>query len=49
MNGGVPYTRHDGSSLRVFFANTFKITYEKVNDYLIFVDTPELYKQLDFC
>jgi ketosteroid isomerase-like protein len=44
MNGRVTYTRHDGSTLSVFFANTFKMEGDKIKDYLIFVDTSELYK-----
>lgn len=44
MNGRVTYTRHDDSQLSVFFANTFKMQGDKIKDYLIFVDTSELYK-----
>jgi ketosteroid isomerase-like protein len=43
MNGRVTYTRHDGSQLSVYFANTFKMKGDKVKDYLIFVDTSQLY------
>lgn len=45
MNGRVTYTRHDDSDLQVFFANTFKLQGGKIKEYLIFVDTSELYKQ----
>jgi len=44
MNGRVTYTRHDGSELTVFFSNTFKMKGDKIGEYLIFVDTSELYK-----
>jgi len=43
MNGKVTYTRHDGSTLTVFFANTFKMNHYKIKEYLIFVDTSALY------
>lgn len=43
MNGRVSYTRHDDSQLTVFFANTFKMFGNKIKDYLIFVDTSQLY------
>ena len=45
MNGRVTYTRHDDSELIVHFANTFKLAGNKISDYLIFVDTSELYKE----
>jgi len=44
MNGRVTYTRHDGSELTVFFSNTFKMRGDKIGEYLIFVDTSELYR-----
>lgn len=45
MNGRVTYTRHNGSQLRVFFSNTFKMKNDKIQAYYIFVDTSELYSQ----
>jgi len=42
-HGFVTYTRHDGSTLRVPFANVFNMNGELVKDYLIFVDTLTLY------
>lgn len=45
MNGRVTYTRHNGSQLRVFFSNTFKMENGKIREYYIFVDTSELYNQ----
>jgi ketosteroid isomerase-like protein len=47
MNGRVTYTRHDGSQLIVFFANTFKMQADKIKDYYIFVDTSQLYAKAD--
>lgn len=44
MNGRVTYTRHDDSTLAVFFANTFKMKGDKIRDYFIFVDTSALYQ-----
>ena len=43
-HGMVTYTRHDGSTLTVQFANIFKMKGELIKDYLIFADTSELYK-----
>ncbi len=43
MNGRVTYTRHDDSQLTVFFANTFKMQGTRIREYLIFVDTSQLY------
>lgn len=43
MNGRVTYTRHDDSQLSVFFANTFKMQGTRIKEYLIFVDTSQLY------
>jgi hypothetical protein len=42
-HGMVTYTRHDDSTLSVPFSNIFKIDNGKVNDYLIFADTSQLY------
>lgn len=41
--GEVTYTRHDGSTLSVPFANIFKLAGERVRDYLIYVDASALY------
>jgi ketosteroid isomerase-like protein len=45
MNGRVTYTRHDGSRLTVYFANTFKMEGDRIGEYLIFVDTSRLYAE----
>lgn len=45
MNGRVTYTRHNGSQLSVYFSNTFKLKGDKIKDYLIFVDTSQLYAE----
>ncbi len=42
-HGTVCYTRHDGSQLTVPFADIFRCEGEKVRDYLIFIDTSQLY------
>jgi len=42
-HGMVTYTRHDTSTLSVPFSNIFKIDNGKINDYLIFADTSQLY------
>jgi len=42
-HGSVTYTRHDGSTLTVPFANVFKMDGELIREYLIFVDVSELY------
>jgi hypothetical protein len=44
VNGTVTYTRLDGSTLTVPFANTFKLEGDKIMDYLIFIDNSELFK-----
>jgi hypothetical protein len=44
INGTVTYTRLDGSTLTVNFANTFKLNGDKIKDYLIFIDNSELFK-----
>ena len=44
MNGRVTYTRHDDSSLQVYFSNTFKMHEDKIRKYYIFVDTSALYQ-----
>lgn len=43
MHGFVTYTRKDGSTLRVPFANVFRIEGGLVRDYLIFVDNAALF------
>ena len=43
-HGQVTYTRKDGSSLTVPFANIFKLDSTGICEYLIFADTSELYK-----
>lgn len=43
-HGHVTYTRHDGSTLRVPFANVFHLDDAGlIRDYLIFIDNHELY------
>lgn len=42
-HGIVSYTRHDGSILTVPFSNIFKTSDGKVQDYMIFADTSQLY------
>lgn len=42
-HGFVTYTRHDDSTVTIPFANIFKIKSAKVQEYLIFADTSELY------
>jgi hypothetical protein len=44
VNGIVTYTRLDGSTLTVNFANTFRLKGDKIKDYLIFIDNSELFK-----
>jgi len=43
--GTVTYTRHNGSQLRVPFANIFKLQNGLIQDYLIYVDNSQLYTQ----
>lgn len=43
--GRVTYTRHDDSTLAVPFSVVLKMQGDLINDYLIFVDASELYKQ----
>lgn len=43
-SGMVTYTRHDDSELSVPFSVILKMKNEKIHEYLIFVDTSELYK-----
>jgi hypothetical protein len=43
-HGRVTYTRHDGSTLNVPFANVFAMQGALVKDYLIFVDASRLYE-----
>lgn len=42
-HGHVSYTRHDGSVLRVPFANIFNIKEGLIKDYMIFLDNSALY------
>lgn len=42
-HGRVTYTRHDGSTLTVPFANVFGLSAEGIASYLIFADTSQLY------
>ncbi len=42
--GLVTYTRHDDSSLSVPFSVILKMQGKLINEYMIFVDTSELYK-----
>ncbi len=44
-HGYVTYIRHNGSKLKVPFANVFKLSDAKVREYLIFVDTSVLYSE----
>lgn len=41
--GEVSYTRHDGSTLTVPFANVFRMEGDKVRDYRIYMDASALY------
>jgi ketosteroid isomerase-like protein len=41
--GRVTYTRHDGSRLSVPFANVFRMSGDRIGEYLIFVDISRLY------
>lgn len=43
-HGHVTYTRHDGSTLTVPFANLFYMQDKLIKNYFIFVDTSELYQ-----
>ncbi len=43
MHGEVTYTRHDGSELRVPFANVFKLDGKLVREYLVFADVSQLW------
>ena len=42
--GTVAYTRHDGSELSVPFANILKMRDGLISEYLIYIDTSELYR-----
>ncbi len=42
-HGTVTYTRHDGSTLMVPFANILTLSGNRVGDYLIFVDASALF------
>jgi len=44
-HGTVTYTRHNSSQLTVPFANIFKINDNLIKEYLIYVDTSELYSE----
>lgn len=44
VSGIVTYTRLDGSTYTVPFANVFKVEGEKIRDYQIYVDNHELYR-----
>lgn len=43
MHGVVTYTRKDGSTLSVPFANVFRLRGGKVGDYLVFIDNNALF------
>lgn len=43
-HGRVTYTRHDGSTLNVPFANMFYMQDNLIRKYYIFVDTSQLYQ-----
>ena len=43
VNGTVTYTRHDDSALSVPFSVILKMQEELIDQYLVFVDTSELY------
>ena len=43
VTGTVTYTRHDGSTLQVPFANVLKRTADKIQGYFIFVDSSALF------
>jgi ketosteroid isomerase-like protein len=43
VTGRVTYTRHDGSTLEVPFADVFKMHGRLVHDYLIYIDASKLY------
>lgn len=42
--GDVTYTRLDGSSLTVPFANVLRLRGDRIRDYLVYADTSELYR-----
>lgn len=42
-NGSVTYTRHDGSTLQVPFANILMRKGDLISKYMIYVDTSQLY------
>ena len=43
VTGSVTYTRHDGSTLQVPFANVFKLRGSEIRDYVIYVDNSALF------
>ncbi len=45
-HGFATYTRRDSSTLRVPFANVFKLDGTLIGEYLIFVDVSELYRSV---
>lgn len=47
VTGRVTYTRHDGSSLEVPFANVLKLRDGHIRRYLIFVDNSALFAPAD--
>ena len=44
-HGTVTYTRHNGTQLRVPFANVFKLKNKRIQDYLIYIDNTRLYAE----
>jgi len=44
--GVVTYTRHDGSTLSVPFANVFELTGDKIAAYRIYIDNSSLFSNL---
>ena len=45
--GTVTYTRHNGTQLKVPFANVFRLRNERIQDYLIYVDNSKLYTEAE--
>jgi len=44
VNGTVTYTRHNGTILALPFSCTWKMKDQLINEYLIFIDSSDLYK-----
>lgn len=44
-HGTVTYTRHSGTQLSIPFADVFKMVGQRIQEYLIFADTSELYAE----